>query len=107
MSGEKSSSKTINIQFTRNQTILTPEGNQKLSLRSYSNWAHCSKCGKAGYTRTEQKCNYANCVCSVFCSIPWCIYMSLKKKDLACYDTDHCCVHCNDSIASYKACEDF
>jgi hypothetical protein len=97
----------IDIQFTMNQTKPGPEVHQQMSLRSYSNYISCQKCGKSGYSDAEQKCNYASCIFFGICSLPWFIYKTLKKKDLNCYDSEHKCIYCGEAIASYKACEDF
>jgi hypothetical protein len=97
----------IELQFTRNQTILTPVENQKRNLRSYSNYVTCSNCGKVGYSLVEQKCNIANCIFGVLCYPAWVVYNICKKKDLNCYNAKHDCIHCGVNLAEYNVCEDF
>ncbi len=79
---------------------------QANNLRAYSQFAKCKECGASGYTKTDQRWNIIGVVSCICCGACWMAFLIFKKKDLACYDTQHCCGNgsCNKVIAEYKGC---
>ncbi len=79
---------------------------QAESLRAYSQYVVCPKCNKGAYSVADQRWNIIGVISCIFCGACWWGFIIFKKKDLACYDTEHKCQNsqCNEKIGDYKGC---
>lgn len=77
----------------------------KMSLKSSPQTVNCPYCHNLGMTRTEKQCSAPNILCCVLCHpIAWVLFQALRGKDISCYDAEHYCTKCGNSLANYKAC---
>jgi hypothetical protein len=79
--------------------------NLQSALKSVSNFVTCPYCKNQAITRTEKKCSTANAICCVFTLLlPWALFQVCRGKDLNCYDANHFCTRCGNTLANYHAC---
>jgi len=92
----------VNNQTQANQYELSY---MKKALKSSGQCVVCPFCKNQNFTRTEEKCSFANVGCgAIFGPVPWILFQAIRKKDINCYDADHFCLNCGSQLASYKAC---